>query len=442
MMIRGIPRYGFRSKSIVFIIASCLLPLTSCSNQDPAFLERPANASLDGTAGEESERNAIGGPGGAESGEEGLAGNGSESEEKDTDGDGIIDSEETGENGKNGEDGSEGDLNLELVTANYTQSATSLVDILWIVDTSGSMQEEQDYLGTNFNSFIRGIAQSDLDFQTAVTSTDICPDSDPTNLKDAVCPGESRQTTTHLRGSFVGDAGRRVLKKGDSDLVTRFNRYTSLGINGSSFEHGLKAADMAVKKVMAGQNEDLIRDDAFLAVIVVSDEEDDGIGLGMVDAYNGRNFVELGLSNHRFTHTDFTASMKAIKGSGKFSVSTITGTRNTNGTMCSSAHSQPKEEGTQYIKAAKETGGTVQSICASDWDKSLYDLGQDIKSQISQITLARTPVKDSIKVYVDGSITTQWSYIEGGRVVKFLPGSIPPDGAAIRVEYLSPVGSK
>jgi hypothetical protein len=229
------------------------------------------------------------------------------------------------------------------------------------------------------------------------------------------------------------------LKNTDSDLVEKFISYTSLGVNGSGFEHGLKAADLAIDKVISGANENLIRNEAFLAVIVVSDEEDDGIGLGMKDAYSEKNFVELGLTKFRFTDENLSAHLKAVKGDGKFSVSTITGTRSNDGKLCTSDHSQPREEGTQYIKAAKATGGIIQSICDTDWDQSLSNLGRDIQSQISQIALERTPVKDSIKVYIDDVLTVQWTYSEGSRVIKFLPDAIPQDGAAIRVEFMTPV---
>ncbi len=45
-----------------------------------------------------------------------------------------------------------------------------------------------------------------------------------------------------------------------------------------------------------------MRSDAFLAVIVVSDEEDDGIGLGKMDVYTGHNYVAEGLTSVNYTH--------------------------------------------------------------------------------------------------------------------------------------------
>src|SRR5690606_26393323 len=45
------------------------------------------------------------------------------------------------------------------------------IDILWVIDTSGSMQEEQDQLAANFGSFISGFVSKNYDFRIAVTTT-------------------------------------------------------------------------------------------------------------------------------------------------------------------------------------------------------------------------------------------------------------------------------
>jgi len=247
-----------------------------------------------------------------------------------------------------------------------TQTGPKPLDILFVVDSSGSMSEEQQFLTQSFPNFIAGLQQKVSDFQVAVTTTDVCLNPDPVgNLSQRVCPGQNG-TTRSYRGGFVGTSGRKVLKSTDSDLVSKFAQYANVGINGSGFEHGLTAAKLAVEKVLGGQNEPLIRSNAFFSVIVISDEEDDGWGLTrMVDKYTGKNFGTLGLTTYSFTDTDFTAFMSPVKGT-QYAVSTITGTKNANGTMCTSAHSQPEEEGAQYIRAANASGGIVQSICDSD----------------------------------------------------------------------------
>lgn len=318
-----------------------------------------------------------------------------------------------------------------------TLKTISKVDILWVVDSSGSMAEEQSYLGTNFRSFINSLSASNSDFQVGVTTTDICASQSPSTvaMNQRWCPTLDGNSNTHLRGSLVGDSSFKVLKPSMSDLTSRFTRYANVGIDGSSHEHGLKAAEMAVTKSLSGQNEGLVRSNSFLAVIVVSDEEDDGIGLGKTDLFTGINYIDAGMTSARYTDTDFINYMNANKGAGNYSLSTITGTRLANGRMCTSAHSQPQEEGTQYIAAAKKTGGIVQSICDTNWSTSLANIGRDINAQSSQILLSKIPYNGTVRVYVNGVENVNWTYTSASNSIKFNAGYVPAAGSTIDIAY-------
>jgi hypothetical protein len=52
-------------------------------------------------------------------------------------------------------------------------SSQQKMDILWVVDNSGSMCQEQKFLGENFDKFINGLSQTQLDFHLAVTTTHV-----------------------------------------------------------------------------------------------------------------------------------------------------------------------------------------------------------------------------------------------------------------------------
>ena len=316
------------------------------------------------------------------------------------------------------------------------QTAPPKVDLLWVIDVSGSMSEEQQYLGQNFDALIKQLLQAGHNFQVGITSTDVCEDHLPSDLSQRACPvSYGGDSSTRLRGRLVGEPGRRVLKSTDSDIVQRFKQYTSLGVGGSGFEHGLYAGYLAFSKMLTGQNEQLLRSDAFLSVIVVSDEQDDGIGLSETDAYTGRNFYQEGLTRFRYTDDDMLAYLEDLKGAGQFAISTITPVRLADGTLCAAPHTSPKEEGTQYIQAANRSGGIVQSLCDTNWSQSLANLGRDITAQTSQITLPSRPDPATIKVYVDGLRISTWTYISGTNTVKFNPDHVPPEGALMTVRY-------
>jgi len=451
---------------VIFILTVMFVyALSACSNQDPSFKEERTSRGMgdaraaaigasgdsemeEGLADTESGVREDGEDGGLDSGGgEDLSGsNGSSNSNGEMLG-GALDGGNGGGSDSSGSDGgiddggmdsgSEANINIVHRSVNVVQKGPGKVDILWIVDSSGSMAEEQTYLGNNFNSFINNLVTAGHDFQTAVTTTDVCTDQIPSDLALRVCPvNYGGSSATRLRGSFVGDDGRKVLKHTDNDIVARFTDYTKVGTNGSGFEHGLKAAQMAIEKVANGLNEPLIRADAFLAVIVVSDEEDDGIGLSMLDPYNGRNFTAEGLTTFKFTEDNMIDYLKVMKGEGKFSISAIAPTRNANGTLCTSSHSKPLEEGTQYIKAAQKTGGMIQSICEPNWSVSLGNLGYDLNAQLTQIVLPSTPDVATIKVKVNGVLVSGWTFNEGNNAVKFNADSVPSEGANIQVDYI------
>jgi hypothetical protein len=57
-------------------------------------------------------------------------------------------------------------------------SEAAAMDILWVIDNSGSMCQEQKVLRENFRSFIAELAETNLDFQIGITTTH-APGTDP-----------------------------------------------------------------------------------------------------------------------------------------------------------------------------------------------------------------------------------------------------------------------
>jgi hypothetical protein len=348
----------------------------------------------------------------------------------------------SGGEGSGGNSGGEEEFpDLRLVVHDSTHVRRENVDILWIVDSSGSMSEEQTFLANSFSSFMNAMVNQNFDFQTAVTSTDVCQGSVPADLSQVVCPRVSESNANQLRGSFRGPNGKKVLAKADyqnnlAGLVSQFQSNVNVGIQGSGFEHGLTAAKMAIEKSLNGQNPALLRADSFLSIIVVSDEEDDGIGLSKADGYSPyTNWFSTGETTYKFTEDNMISFLNSNVGAGNYSISAITGTKNGT-TMCSSAHSSPVEEGTQYIKAAQKTGGLLLSICDSNWQSLLNQIGNDIAAQSTQIALPEQPyLPKPMKVYVDGVLNTQWTYVSGSNSIMFEGNAVPPNNAQISVHF-------
>jgi len=190
------------------------------------------------------------------------------------------------------------------------------IDFLFVIDNSGSMEDEQENLVSSFPDFIDSIRSATAvdDYNIMVVDTDECVagfGAGQAQLCDEVSdPGccES-QCATFPGGTCNGamcscpqvadacdnqlGAGRRTNKDGGAcpvdgdarymvetqgDLESTFACVAEVGINGSGNEQTLAAVSAAVSPAMTepgGCNEGFVRDDALLVVSIITDEEDD-----------------------------------------------------------------------------------------------------------------------------------------------------------------------
>ncbi|HAA56024.1 MAG TPA: hypothetical protein DCE42_14765 [Myxococcales bacterium] len=143
------------------------------------------------------------------------------------------------------------------VTDTQPQTASKQVDILFVVDNSGSMQEEQTKLKTNFEAFINELLDQEVtDFQIGVITTDM----------------DSAKEAGRLQGTTKIINGAQLTKK---QVIDAFVANTSVGIAGSPYEKGLDALKAALSpSLLAADNKGFLRDGALLAIIIVGDEDD------------------------------------------------------------------------------------------------------------------------------------------------------------------------
>ena len=114
------------------------------------------------------------------------------------------------------------DSNISVLaqTDLFYQEGASAVDILWVVDDSISMQNEQEQVAAGFQDFIRSLQTKNVDFQLGVVSTDMDLDNPQ-------------------RGKLIGDP---VVLTPDDDYVSLFEERVLVGTSGSDKERGLQAA--------------------------------------------------------------------------------------------------------------------------------------------------------------------------------------------------------
>jgi len=291
----------------------------------------------------------------------------------------------------------------------FQQLGRPKVDILFVIDDSCSMSEEQASLSSNFTAFIQFASAQALDYQIGVTTTDV----------DEGQPPEAGR----LMPVAGTPADRIVTPRSQPSPEQAFQQNANVGIDNRTFtEKGLDGAYLALSNpLIFGHNNGFVRQDAVLSIIFVSDEED--MSANAVDFY-----------------INFFLSIKGFRNTNLFTASSIVGD-NPSGCRGGAGNAQA---GARYIEVANRTGGVFQSICTADWSRALEDLSTTAFGFKSRFFLTNQPVVGTISVFVDGveveaqaaGGTVNWSYDYPTNSINFSPFATPEPGADIRVEYV------
>lgn len=289
-----------------------------------------------------------------------------------------------------------------LFEETFYQDYYNSVDVLWVVDNSGSMSDAQNAIAENFENFIYAFTSLGLDYHMGVITTD---------MYDPRHQGKLQGDPAYLTGDTVG-AEEKFL-----DMVL-------VGDSGSGSEQGFDAIQAALTEpLLSGANAGFLRgDDVALAVIVVTDENDDS---SMSSSSFSSWFTGLKTDQELLSMSAFCGD----RGTGCFSwVDWSTG--------AISATS-----GAKYLDVVDLTGGVFQSICSNDFSEALTHLSLNAVGMDYIFELTETPsaVAD-IYVEVDsveaeyGSLDG-WTYDSEMNAIVFHGDAIPEPAATIYVQY-------
>jgi hypothetical protein len=148
----------------------------------------------------------------------------------------------------------------------------SKMDLLFVIDNSGSMAQEQTNLIANFPAFISVLDASGLDYRVAVTTT---ARNYTYNMSTPL--GNIPQSTSGESGAMLmkGTMTKRWIDKGDPDVAGTFSTLANVGTGGSSDEMPLGAVRDAFEDRMTdGTNMGFRRQDALLGIVILTDEND------------------------------------------------------------------------------------------------------------------------------------------------------------------------
>jgi hypothetical protein len=257
----------------------------------------------------------------------------------------------------------------------FQQLEASEVDVLLVVDNSCSMQPYQDELADNFDTFLTYFEEGDVDYRLGVVTSTI------SDVQANEYCSQAEVDAIPAGGQLVGDAdGPTIITPDTDDGAAVFADIVDVGVCGAGFEAGIESAYQALTgPVSENYNDGFLRDDAYLSIIFVSDEQD--------------------FSPHKVN--DYINGFRDVKGARDREVFNASALVVTDIDECSSAQQAAGEVGTRYIDVAEQTGGVVGSICANDFTDIVNELSLASSRLTDTFYLTKLPDVASLAIYVD-----------------------------------------
>jgi hypothetical protein len=265
----------------------------------------------------------------------------------------------------------------------WFEGATHDADIVFVVDNSGSMTEEQAGLVHGMDAFLEALSAAGADYRIGVLTTDAA--------------------------TFAGEVVTGATPDGGTVLD---EQVLALGVGGSGTERGLQMLyDCLQPGSDCSEDAGFLRPEALLQGIIVSDEPDQSA----------------------LAPDDYVDQFWALKSDpGLVRIDAIAG--DVPGPPDCASSSSP---GFGYDVAQELTGGTFLSVCG-DWEENLSLLGSS--ALVSRYPLSEAPTLDTIEVFVDGipAESGTWTYVDwsGAEWINAIEfQALPAFGAAIEVRY-------
>ena len=274
------------------------------------------------------------------------------------------------------------------VTESLVQDSAPAVDVLFVVDGTGSMAEEQASLVAAAGDFVGALEADSLDWQLAATSTD-------------------------LEDGGVLNGNPWILTPQHESPAAALAVALDIGADHAPPSAGLDAAALALADD-TGQNHGFRRESAALHVIFVSDGEDQSgtiLGSNPVDAF-------LALLLEEEARTGQPARASAVVGDSPAGCDGATG---------------EASAGLRYLAVATRSGGASVSVCDADFAAVAARLGELAVVWPQECVLQGLPEAGTVSVEINGGRYDDFT-VDYAALTLFLD-TPPPPYATIEVRY-------
>ncbi len=353
-------------------------------------------------------------------------------------------------------------------TLRFDLSLERKVNILFVIDNSRSMAGEQRILASSFDRFIDGFLDQRLDFRIGVLTTDAVNDFQPAKRKhtavfgtgylqltgEALARKEALDAARSSGASTEGVFYQPFLDNNTPDLTARFAELVQVGTRGYAHETAILPVMMsyvpqfspgAIEHNTAsfGDEAFFYQPDAFLSIVVVSDEDEaasqitrktaaDGTVTGYQVLVGERYLIQTRKGDEAADRliASFLKSLRSLKREAGFRIDAVI---------------KPRKR--SVFKSLAEAGGGQVANIARDFSEPLITIGKEIARQASRtfsfpvFKVDEVFFPESIRVQVNGEEIPEdadngWFFDPSQQTIELRGGAGEASfGGLIRVDY-------
>jgi hypothetical protein len=260
-------------------------------------------------------------------------------------------------------------------------SLSAKVDIIVVMDGSGSMATHQANVKKNIGAFVQELTKASyLDYRIAVTISGCSRSMAHTQYASGVCSEGifHRASPSEQEPYYInrGDPGEELL------LASRLDVGTANDAKESFFNPVIKAITPPVS--LLPSNRGFLRNEAYLITIFVTDTDDQSDGVNPQQFFDNLRRIK--------GHNDLIipyAAIIPVQNTGRSC------TRDPVGSLNGSPYRIE-----EYLRIA---GGSYFNVCSNDFGTDLVGVAQDLVSRVEPVIyLEDRPYVPSIKLYYGG----------------------------------------
>lgn len=261
------------------------------------------------------------------------------------------------------------------------------IDVLVVIDNSGSMKTEHQNMAARFGTFLDQL--DGQDWQVGIITTDARTSHNTARINNRLDGKllEFKRDDGSYSGQFMITSSMNV-----ATAKAWFASTVQMETDGSGSEQGVAMTHRAIERALNGsgdinaRNRALIRADAALAVLVVTDADETA---GTTEDRNRPefvyNYIRTSYPDKPFSYNSIIVPLadtacKGINGNEQF--------------------------GYAYDAFSRLTGGIVGTVCAADYGSQLMDIGKATQDLVRSVTLNCSPVDTNMDGRPDLDITT------------------------------------